>query len=172
MATPEQQAYQHQHYLANREIILERRHENYRKNKERDLAQSKVRYQRNREKRLQQCMEYQKKNYEKYNAYRREAYRKIKLEMIAAYGGKCQCPGGCDITEPKFLSLDHEGCGTGQKKRTLDLDKNGKKMGGYNLYLHLKELGWPQEGRRLLCQNCNCAWGFYGTCPHMENVNG
>ena len=33
--------------------------------------------------------------------------RIIKLEVIEAYGGRCACPGGCDVTEPDWLSMDH-----------------------------------------------------------------
>jgi hypothetical protein len=163
----DRKAWSREWYIKHREEHLRKRKEGYWNNRERDLAVSKRRYKKNRESILERTKNYQKKNYEKYNAYRRDIYQKIKQEMITAYGGKCQCPGGCDIVEPKFLSLDHEGCGTRQKKRTLDI-RNGKKLGGYNLYLELKKQGWPQEGRRLLCQNCNCAWGFYGNCPHTE----
>jgi len=42
--------------------------------------------------------------------------RKIKLEVIEAYGGKCQCPGGCDVTDPDFLTVDHV-LGDGAKHR-------------------------------------------------------
>src|SRR5882762_2207450 len=48
---------------------------------------------------------------EKFNTHERErnkAYRKaIKLEVVAAYGGRCACLG-CTVTEPEFLTIHHK----------------------------------------------------------------
>lgn len=87
-----------------------------------------------------------------------ERSQALKLEMIAAYGGQCACPG-CDVTEPAFLTLDHPN-GNGAADR--------KEAGGRDALIRkLKEQGWPQEGYRLLCMNCNLATKFGRTCPHQ-----
>jgi hypothetical protein len=35
--------------------------------------------------------------------------------------------------------------------------------------MRLKKHGWPKEGFTILCFNCNCAKGIYGTCPHQRS---
>ncbi len=87
-----------------------------------------------------------------------ERSQALKLEMIAAYGGRCVCRG-CDVTEPAFLTLDHpDGGGTADRKAAGGRDA---------LIRKLKSEGWPQEGYRLLCMNCNLATKFGRTCPHL-----
>lgn len=97
-----------------------------------------------------------KKNIKKRRAKGVEYRLKWRQEMINAYGGKCDC---CGETEPKFLTIDHIN-GGGKKDR----EQNG------NTILKLKRLGWPQDGYRLLCFNCNCSRGFYGECPHKNKI--
>lgn len=89
-------------------------------------------------------------------AAEREALRS---EFIRAYGGKCQCPGGCDVRIAQFLSLDHTDGGG---------DKHRKKTGtrGWRMYKLLREQGWPKLKYRLLCYNCNMSRAFHGKCPH------
>src|SRR6266699_2567738 len=82
-------------------------------------------------------------------------WKKLKAEVIEAYGGKCYC---CSETLIQFLSLDHSK-GDGHKYRKLGLR-------GYKLYEWLKKHGFPKEGFRIACYNCNCARGQYGECPH------
>lgn len=91
--------------------------------------------------------------------------RKIKMEMIEAYGGKCVC---CGESHWEFLSIDHIDGKGGEHRRELKLSKglSGIPGGGHQFYNHLKRLGWPKENFRLLCMNCNCARGFLGYCPH------
>jgi hypothetical protein len=79
----------------------------------------------------------------------------LKLEMIAAYGGKCEC---CGEVRAEFLSLDHVGGGG-----TKDRRDSGGTAG---ICRRLKRLGWPRDGFRLLCFNCNLSIGFLGYCPH------
>ena len=81
--------------------------------------------------------------------------RTAKSEMIAAYGGRCAC---CDEDNPILLVLDHVN-GGGQADRA----QHGR---GRVLYRYLCRLGWPQDGYRLLCHNCNMSIGFFGYCPH------
>jgi hypothetical protein len=67
-----------------------------------------------------------------------------KLEMVDAYGGKCVI---CGESMPEFLTIDHAN-GGGTKHR--------KQVGG-DFRAWLRRQGWPKEGYRLLCANCNCS---------------
>lgn len=81
--------------------------------------------------------------------------RKVKAEMVEAYGGKCVC---CGESNPVLLALDHIN-GNGQSDRAM----NGR---GRVMYARLKKLGYPRDEYRLLCHNCNMSLGFFGYCPH------
>lgn len=86
----------------------------------------------------------------------------LRYSTLAAYGGDppvCAC---CKESELSFLTLDHvEGGGNAARKI------EGHK-GGTQQYRRLRKLGWP-EGYRVLCWNCNAAFGLYGRCPHSED---
>ena len=84
--------------------------------------------------------------------------RRLKAEMIDAYGGQCTC---CGENRSVMLALDHVN-GNGKEDR----DEKGR---GRAMYGRLRSLGWPQEGYRLLCHNCNTSLGFHGYCPHPSN---
>lgn len=85
--------------------------------------------------------------------------RAIKLEVIQEYGGRCQCPGGCDVTEPDWLSIDHiKGGGVKHRKELKAI--------GLDFYRWLKKMGFPKKEFRLLCYNCNLSRGHRGRCPH------
>lgn len=79
--------------------------------------------------------------------------RKAKREGIIEYGGKCAC---CNETTVEFLTIDH----------VNGRDKLIPRATGQKEWLRLKWAGWPKKGIQLLCYNCNCAKGIYGTCPH------
>lgn len=103
-------------------------------------------------------------NKEKHQAASRkranEATLKSKLELIEAYGGKCKC---CGEDAPEFLTLDHQIKGDGPQHRK-------QFRTSHKIRLHLKKLGYPKEGYRLLCFNCNCAIGSFGSCPHERKT--
>ncbi|MDA4129163.1 MAG: hypothetical protein OK457_00175 [Thaumarchaeota archaeon] len=87
--------------------------------------------------------------------------RQIKLEVVKEYGGKCQCPGGCDVTNPDWLSMDHiNGGGVAHRKEL--------KVIGLDFYRWLKKHKFPKKNFRLLCYNCNLSRGHLGRCPHEE----
>lgn len=98
---------------------------------------------------------------EKFRARVRESQAAIRernrRELIEAYGGKCACPN-CPETNIAFLCLDHVN-GDGKAHRM--------KVGSHT-YADLRRKGFPQEGYRLLCWNCNSLTRFGRTCPHME----
>lgn len=82
--------------------------------------------------------------------------RRQVLEMVAAYGGSCCC---CGLQNPGFLTIDHTD-GNGAEKR-----RNGDSR-GVKFYSALKKRGYPKEGYRLMCFNCNCSRKQFGVCPH------
>ena len=97
---------------------------------------------------------------EQINAHGRVINRCLRLEVIEAYGGICDC---CGETLAEFLTIDHIN-GSGKKHR----DSIGG--GGANFYRWLKKQEFPKDRFRLLCYNCNCSLGNYGYCPHKEIV--
>jgi len=112
--------------------------------------------------------EFKSRDPEGYRKYSNEANKqqrdRVKAEVVAAYGGRCQCPG-CDIAYPEFLTMHHVN-GDGAAHRA-EIFPHGTAKGGYRFYLWLKRQGFPKDGRfELRCYNCNCSEGFHGYCPH------
>lgn len=79
--------------------------------------------------------------------------------MVAAYGGRCACRN-CPETDPAFLTLDHVN-GDGKEHRAIV---------GSHAYADLRRRGWPQDGFRLLCWNCNSMTRFAQVCPHERTT--
>lgn len=99
-------------------------------------------------------------NKEKRQKKRRETQNKRKLEVFNHYGGsKCAC---CGETIFEFLTIDHINGGGSQHR---------KEIGGLGhvLYRWLIKNNFP-DGFQILCYNCNCAKGHFGTCPHKKEV--
>lgn len=90
---------------------------------------------------------------------KQETNWRLKLEMISAYGEKCEC---CGEMTPEFLTIDHIGGGGNAHRRRV-----GK---GRKIYAELKTLGFPKDKYRLLCFNCNITLGFRGYCPHHPEI--
>lgn len=88
-----------------------------------------------------------------------ELRRRMREELVEAYGGRCVCPR-CPETDPAFLTLDHVN-GDGQAHRL--------KLGSHT-YADLRRRGWPTEGYRLLCWNCNAMTRGGRTCPHEQET--
>jgi hypothetical protein len=89
-------------------------------------------------------------------------HRRLKLEVMNAYGGpKCSCPG-CTEDNLGCLSIDHLGSGADHREEV-----NGDRRDGRNLYSWLKRHDFP-PGYRVLCHNCNFAHGHLGYCPHQD----
>ena len=90
---------------------------------------------------------------------RRLYAKKLRLDVLQAYGNKCAC---CGENGYEFLAIDHIN-GGGAKQR--------KELGGQNpFYLWLRRNNYP-SGFRILCHNCNQALGAYGYCPHNNLTN-
>ena len=87
--------------------------------------------------------------------YQRDYRKKIREELVIAYGGKCNCCGEAKI---EFLALDH-----------INNDGNiqRKEIGsGIKFYLYLKRT--TPKDIQVLCHNCNLAKKNYGKCPHQN----
>ncbi len=97
---------------------------------------------------------YYRKNRIRILAQKKESDRKAKQAVINAYGGKCEC---CGETIIEFLTIDHT-----KNDGAIHRRKIGKK----NVYKDLIKRGFPKDGYRILCFNCNITRGFYGYCPH------
>ena len=79
----------------------------------------------------------------------------LKAELLTAYGGRCMC---CGETAPEFLSIDHAN-GDGQEHR--------KRVGSGGVWGDLRRQGYPREGYRLLCMNCQFGTMRGKACPHQ-----
>lgn len=92
------------------------------------------------------------------NELSRQRRQEITLQTFAAYGNKCSC---CSESNPIFLTIDHI---------NNDGSKERKAMGnrsGIHLYRSLYKRGFPKEGYRLMCFNCNLGRARNGgICPH------
>lgn len=92
---------------------------------------------------------------------------KLKLEFLAAYGGRCACPG-CVETDPVFMCVDHiNGGGTQEYRRQQPTGPAGRTT--RQIIARLKREGWPRGEFQPLCWNCNHAKHALGSldlCPH------
>lgn len=103
--------------------------------------------------------DYFKSHDKPYHKVRTKRYRdKRKAEIIAAYGGKCTCPG-CTVSEPEFLTIEHP-------------SKDGKahRLSGVSVYADIRRRGFPPE-YTIHCFNCNIAKSLFGVCPHQRGYS-
>lgn len=82
--------------------------------------------------------------------------RRQVLEAYSEGQPKCAC---CAERHVEFLAIDHVNGGGEKHRKTL-----GSK-GGETFYRWLIQQQFP-PGFRVLCHNCNFAYGVYGYCPH------
>jgi hypothetical protein len=82
-----------------------------------------------------------------------------KAAMVAAYGGRCAC---CGEAELAFLSLDHTKGGGNKHRKAIG--------GNAKLLRYLRDAGWPTDGYRVLCMNCQFGTRFGRTCPHQPEA--
>lgn len=128
-------------YVANNAVeVARRKHAYYVTNRCRALAISRA---------------WCKRNPAKNKAYKMREQARLRQEMLTAYGRRCVC---CGESHEVFLTLDHVG-GGGKARRAA--------VGPGHIYRDLRKRGWPKEGLRILCMNCNWAIRFGGTCPHV-----
>lgn len=94
------------------------------------------------------------KNPERYKRAHRKYERKMRQEILDAYGGKCVC---CGETRYEFLAFDHINGGG---------NKHIKEIG--RLVRWLRKNNYPL-GFRVLCHNCNMAMHHFKVCPHQHD---
>jgi len=114
-----------------------------------------------REKLLKYHRKYNRKYEPKYNLKRRVKRWQVKIIVLNHYSEgnpKCKC---CGILEPELLTIDHiKGRGNPERRRL-------KIPGGAVFYQNLIKRNFP-PGYRVLCFNCNFAFGGYKVCPHAR----
>ena len=111
--------------------------------------------ERYREKAATNARKRRRANPEKYRAISRKVYIKLKLDVLIAYGGHCNC---CGENQYEFLTLDHVNNDGAEHRRRLNTR-------GYAVYAEARKLGFPPTFQ-VLCMNCNFAKGIHGACPH------
>lgn len=90
-------------------------------------------------------------------ATQRQALAELKVAIMGAYGGKCEC---CDERNIHFLTLDHV---------NNDGHEHRARVGeGYASWRDLRRRGFPQEGYRVMCWNCHMATTHGRVCPHRD----
>lgn len=85
---------------------------------------------------------------------------RLRKQVLEAYGHQCAC---CGETEEKFLAVNHIFNDGAEHRRTIASNKSGTRF-----YVWLRQRGFPKDRYQLLCHNCNCAKGYYGSCPHAD----
>lgn len=91
---------------------------------------------------------------------------KRRAAVLEAYGSKCVC---CGEDTPEFLTVDHIN-NDGARHREAISPSDPRGGSGTYLYIWLKRHGFPKDNFQLLCWNCNCAKGRYGSCPHTWKI--
>lgn len=92
--------------------------------------------------------------------YHRVHNYRLKVTVLAEYGGRCAC---CGEDDARFLGIDHIKGGGNHSRR------NGGRS-GTGLYIQLQKEGYP-SGYQVLCHNCNQAKADYTECPHHLSVD-
>lgn len=85
-----------------------------------------------------------------------KARRKLRDEVLDAYGGGCTC---CGLITKRFLCIDHINDDGFEHRKTVKPS---------NFYTWLRANEFP-PGFQVLCFNCNHAKRF-GPCPHKRTV--
>jgi hypothetical protein len=98
--------------------------------------------------------EYAQKHPEKWREYRDRYRKKLKLQVISHYGGKCIC---CGENHIEFLTIDHVNGGGTKERETTGLRGN-------QFYRWLIKNNFPED-YQILCANCNMAKGKDQFCP-------
>ncbi len=152
MSTEEQRAKQRAWYRAHRDRLLENARVYYAENKdERELYRKRPEVA---EAHRQESAKRRRQSPEVVNASNKRYAAKLRAQFIEAYGSRCAC---CGENRPEFLQLDHSNHDGALHRATFS---------GQVLF-DLRRRGWPQEGYRLLCANCNFATKRPGmVCPH------
>ncbi|SRR6266478_9256130 len=102
----------------------------------------------------ERCKKWREVNTQRAKELYKEASRRLRRKVLAAYGGKCTC---CGEIRHEFLAMDH-------------IDGNGnlhRSTITTTIFRWLYKNNFP-PGFRVHCHNCNQSKGFYGYCPHEK----
>jgi hypothetical protein len=124
------------------------------KDKEKQREYYKIYQQTHKDSVYKRNKKYKDKNRELVRQKENDRKLRQKLLFIEMYGGKCLC---CGEIRPEFLTVDHI---KGQKRTKRETKPFVKAIKEYSPNVY-----------RILCFNCNQAIGYYGYCPHQQNVN-
>lgn len=92
--------------------------------------------------------------------------RKLKNDVMTAYGSRCVCCGEDDL---RFLTLDHINSDGAEQRRKL---KGHRGQAGIGFYTWVRQNDYPDD-LQLLCWNCNSGRHYNGgTCPHHDPKEG
>lgn len=92
----------------------------------------------------------------KINQQARLRSQRLRMEALAAYGGKCAC---CGESHPEFLTFDHINDDGAQHRREIR---------SKTIYRWLRDNKYPQGQIVIACMNCNSARAWHGYCPHQR----
>lgn len=95
---------------------------------------------------------WKQKNIEQRRSTERARIRRLRLEVLGAYGTVCAC---CGESEEAFLAIDHINGGGHSHVHSLTV----------TFYSWLRNNNYP-PGFQTLCHNCNWGKHVYGECPH------
>lgn len=113
----------------------------------------------NRDRLLQKEKERKLARHDEFNEAKRTHRKSLREKVIAQYGGRCEC---CGENRFEFLAIDHiEGGGKAHIKSI---------KGPHNFVYWLIKNNYP-SGFRILCHNCNMAYGIYKRCPHKYGTS-
>jgi hypothetical protein len=128
--------------------------------KQRNPEYQRQYYSRNAAKKRAYAKAYRDKNRDKVRLQDIARHRRVRQEVLDAYGRVCVC---CGENREPFLTLDHftQDQGTRATWKGVSLYMNR----GHREYARLKRLGWPPIVR-ILCMNCNFARRRGNVCPH------
>lgn len=150
-------AYHHAH----REQANEERRRRHLAHRDEELATQKAWRDMNSERKRAATAAWSKANPEKCRASGKRHRDAVRAAMIEAYGGRCAC---CGETTPAFLTLDHANGGGNEHRRRYNQRSN------QGVVRELRNAGWPQDGYRLLCWNCQHGVQLPGGCPHQALI--
>jgi hypothetical protein len=89
----------------------------------------------------------------------RDSHRRLRIETIMAYSGRCSC---CGEDKIEVLDLDHVNGDGGEARRTGETTNT--------LYGRLRRNGFPKGEFQVLCRNCNWQKWFFGECSHTKDL--
>jgi len=107
-----------------------------------------------------------KRVYQKEHKHLRKEYlRRMRKELLAAYGGKCSC---CGEERYEFLVIDHIHGEGNIERRKFGKGRSDVGSSGFLWFLvkEMKKGLLYKDKYRVLCYNCNNAFAIYGYCPH------